>query len=158
MNYWQIILDEVAHYEDKGYRCLYSNLQETDIYIEKLEEDSTQSAPRKPKIIYPLSGKYAHLHLSEREAECIYCLQHNHTIKSTAILLNLSARTVEFYLKNIKTKMQLRTKSEVLQQLSELNFSKFPELHGAMTDLIDICEPMRHYSSTPLRQKKNTIH
>lgn len=158
MNYWQIILDEVAHYEDKGYRCLYSNLQETDIYIEKHEEDCVQKKPRKPKITYSLPGQYAHLHLSEREAECIYCLQRNHTIKSTAILLNLSARTVEFYLKNIKTKMRLRTKSEVLLQLSELDFSSFPALHETLADLINLCQPVPQFQQVSQGHKKNIIH
>ena len=26
MNYWQIILNEVEHYEDRGFRCLFKPL------------------------------------------------------------------------------------------------------------------------------------
>ena len=35
-DYWHIILEEVAHYGDKNYRCRYSNLQETDVFVEKI--------------------------------------------------------------------------------------------------------------------------
>ena len=155
MNYWQIILEEVEHYEDRGFRCLYSNLQETDIFVEKIENEYAYKAQRKPKVTYPLTGNLSHLHLTEREAECIYCLQHHHTIKSTGILLNLSSRTVEFYLKNIKTKMQVRTKDEVLSNLGTLNFNDYPIIHDALAELLDLCEPIpkRHVAHPTTKLK-----
>ena len=138
MNYWQIIIDEVASYEKKGFRCRYSNLQETDIFIEKLENDYSPNPSKRQQITYQLPYPYEHLYLTEREAECIFCLLHNQTIKSTGTLLNLSARTVEFYLKNIKTKMGIRTKHEILQLLQNHRFDHYENIHDELLDLIKI--------------------
>lgn len=134
--YWQIILEEVHLYEQRGYCCRYSNLQETDIFIEKMEDSTEIKSTAPPKVTYPLPAPYDHLYFTEREAECIYCILQGHTIKSTGILLNLSARTVEFYLKNIKTKMQLRTKSAITDQLSHLDFRAYAEIHPSLQALI----------------------
>ena len=134
--YWQAILEEVHLYEKKGYYCRYSNLQDTDIFIEKMEDSAEKKPIAEPKVIYPLAEPYDHLYLTEREAECIYCLLQGKTIKSTGILLNLSARTVEFYLKNIKTKLKLRTKSAITQQLGYLDFSTYSNIHRRLQTLM----------------------
>ena len=147
MDYWQTILHELQNYEQKDFHCFYTNLQETDIYIEKMDAEFTLcKPPSKPKVTYQLPSPFQHLHLTEREAECLYCLQQNHTIKSTGILLNLSARTVEFYLKNIKTKMKLRTKSEVLAQLTSFDLCDFDEQHEALIELIETIQPNSYQS------------
>lgn len=147
MDYWHTILHELQNYEQKDFHCFYTNLQETDIYIEKIDAELTFcKPPSRPKVTYQLPPPFAHLHLTEREAECIFCLQQYHTIKSTGILLNLSARTVEFYLKNIKTKMKLRTKSEVLTQLKSLNLSDFDKQHDALIELIDTVQPNPYHN------------
>lgn len=138
MNYWQHILDEVLSYEKKGFKCLYSNLQDTDIFFEKTESDVMEKPQKKTKITYPMPKPLQHLHLTEREAECIFCMQHNQTIKATGTLLNLSARTVEFYLKNIKVKTGLRTKSEVLALYQNYSFLNCDHIHEALLELIKI--------------------
>ena len=153
MHYWQIIIDEVASYEQKGFRCRYSNLQETDIFTEKLDNDCSPKPPKRQKVTYPLPPPYDHLYLTEREAECIFCLQHSQTIKSTGTLLNLSARTVEFYLKNIKTKTGMRTKSEILQLLQNHRFDQHENIHDELLDLIKIfhlpSRPTTTHNPTP---------
>lgn len=136
-SYWTIILEEVHNYESQHYHCRYSNLQETDIFVEKMEEEQIKRTPQPPKITYSLPAPFSHLHLTEREAECIFCLQQNHTIKSTGVLLNLSARTVEFYLNNIKSKMQLRTKIELLNHLQNMDFLLFDKVHDNLSTLIE---------------------
>lgn len=140
-DYWHFILEEVAHYGDKNYRCKYSNLQETDVFTELNDDLDTPSSPKPKKIAYQLPEPFSHLHLTEREAECVFCMQNNHTIKSAAILLNLSARTVEFYLKNIKTKLNIRTKTELLNCLSNLDFFEFDDIHAALEDLMHYTKP-----------------
>lgn len=136
MHYWQTILEEVQRYSIPGYTCRYSNLQESDIYRENITECLPEISPLPPKQTYPLPPPLQHLYLTEREAECIYCLKQNHTIKSTSVLLNLSARTIEFYVKNIKMKLNVRTKSELMQRLQKLDFTQFNEIHDALTDLM----------------------
>ncbi|MBL97005.1 MAG: hypothetical protein CMF52_04240, partial [Legionellales bacterium] len=76
-------------------------------------------------------------------------------IKSTGILLNLSSRTVEFYLKNIKTKMQVRTKDEVLSNLSFLKFSDYPIVHDVLAELLELSEPIpKRHAAHPTTKLK----
>ena len=61
-------------------------------------------------------------YLTCREAQCMYYLLHGCTIMKTAEKLQLSHRTVEFYVKNIKMKLNLMTKSELIAYMMRVNF------------------------------------
>lgn len=52
--------------------------------------------------------------LSHREEQCIECYQMGHSAQSTAALLGLSQRTVEHYFDNIKIKLGLSSKRDLL--------------------------------------------
>ena len=55
--------------------------------------------------------------LSPRERECVKHLVQKKTAQETAILLDLSPRTVEFYLENIKNKLGCFTKQELYERV-----------------------------------------
>lgn len=61
-------------------------------------------------------------YLTCREAQCMYYLLHGCTLMKTAEKLQLSHRTVEFYVKNIKMKLNLITKSELIAYMMRVNF------------------------------------
>ena len=72
------------------------------------------------------------MYLTHREAGCVFYIMNGYTIKKTAKALELSPRTVEFYLKRIKEKLCcntriqlicLLTKFNVLDTLSEIDFT-----------------------------------
>lgn len=52
--------------------------------------------------------------LSARELECLFCLLRGMTAKRIAQILQLSKRTIEFYIVNIKNKFGSLTKSELM--------------------------------------------
>ncbi len=52
--------------------------------------------------------------LSKREAECLCYMAFGKTMKEIAICLNLSPRTIEFYIDNMKKKTGLSSKSQLL--------------------------------------------
>jgi DNA-binding CsgD family transcriptional regulator len=56
--------------------------------------------------------------ITTREAECLYHLASGKSAKQTAASLNISKRTVEFHLNNIKDKAGCRTKLELLTKIS----------------------------------------
>ena len=58
--------------------------------------------------------------LSSREMQLIQYLLKGYTAKQIANALQLSHRTVEFYIANIKTKLQCFTKAQLIQRLHEL--------------------------------------
>ena len=68
---------------------------------------------------YPLRGKTGQIYLSKRESECLLQLSLGKTAKETARALDLSPRTVEFYLNNIKEKTDCRTRTELVRAFNE---------------------------------------
>ena len=55
----------------------------------------------------------------ERELSCLYFLREGLTAKGIAKKLNLSSRTIESYLVNIKNKLGLHTKEELIQTINK---------------------------------------
>jgi len=140
MNYWLNILEELQHYREPGYICLYTNLREQGHFEEKYEidDDLEPNLPVKtsPRTQFFLSGLPNNLHLSKREAECVFFLLRGLTIKKVAYTLDLSPRTVEFYLKNVKHKLACKKKNEVLQLIRQTSFVTDPDVSAAMQHLI----------------------
>lgn len=65
--------------------------------------------------IYGLGGKYKGVYFTRREAECMVWLLKGKTIGSVADKLRLSSRTIEYYIKNMKSKLGCRTKFELVE-------------------------------------------
>ena len=68
---------------------------------------------------YLLSGKYKDISIARRELDVLRHLVVGCTIKEVATLLKLSPRTVEGYFYNIKLKLGLYKKSEIIKVISE---------------------------------------
>lgn len=78
--------------------------------------------------VYYLDPADKSLYLTHREAECVVRLVKGLTIRDIAEALTLSARTVEFYLKNIKKKLAVRTKSQLIQKIYASQFMRENDL------------------------------
>ncbi len=59
------------------------------------------------------------LGLSKRESECAYYLTRGMTMKLIAKTMDLSPRTVEFYIENIKDKLSCNSRSELIAKMFE---------------------------------------
>jgi|GEM_PF-869906 len=59
--------------------------------------------------------------LSRRECQCLYRLKKGLTAKEIALELNLSHRTIEFYLENIKGKLACRDRREMISLAADYN-------------------------------------
>lgn len=64
-----------------------------------------------------LGPEFPGIYLTPREEECAIYLMQGSTLKEIAKALDLSPRTVEFYLKNIKNKLNCRTKFQMMRAL-----------------------------------------
>lgn len=84
---------------------------------EKMSNKSTQSQDA-----YFLGKKFKNLYLTRQEARCMVCLLRGSSIKLAAYTLGLSARTVEYYVNNIKKKLGCRTKAELIGLIIETPF------------------------------------
>lgn len=86
---------------------------------------------RKDKIVrskelssYALGSRYGKIYFTKREAECMVLLLKGKTINSVASCLDLSPRTVEYYVKNMKAKLGCKTKFELIDLVYASDFLK----------------------------------
>ena len=117
MKQWQDVIEKSAGATPMNIYLLNDN--------KKSEADTEMSRIRQhclKKSQYFASGKYASIYFTRREAECLYYLLRGMTITATAAQLDLSPRTVEFYVKNMKRKLHVKTKYDLVECLHEVNF------------------------------------
>lgn len=78
----------------------------------------------RPLAAYGLGNKHGNVYLTRREAECMVLLLKGKTINSVATILKLSPRTVEYYIKNMKSKLGCKTKFELVDLVHASDFIK----------------------------------
>lgn len=69
-----------------------------------------------------LGESYPGVYLTLREAECIYNLLMYNKRKCVAELLGISVRTVDYYVAEVKIKLNCHSQKEVLQMISYTDF------------------------------------
>lgn len=79
---------------------------------------------RKIAKYYFLGDHLKRVYFTYREAECMILLLHEKSTHDIAKILKLSARTVEYYLKNMKIKSGCNSKTELLQMMKDIGFAK----------------------------------
>ena len=86
--------------------------------------DTKKHKSKKPRelAMYSLGNKYGRVYFTKREAECMVLLLKGKTINGVANNLNLSPRTVEYYVKNMKSKTGCRTKFELIDRVYASDF------------------------------------
>lgn len=85
-----------------------SLLMQTGLLIPQDDERASQFLP---------GSTFDDIYFSRRETQCLYHLARGKTAKQIANILGLSPRTIEHYLENIKKKMKVRSKSELLEKI-----------------------------------------
>ena len=105
---WTDVIEEVVKRKAIGKKAgLLSEDEGVDSYTKKL--------PKKRVLaVYKLGAKYGDMYFTKREAECMVWLLRGKTINGVATILQLSPRTVEYYIKNMKIKVGCRTKFELI--------------------------------------------
>lgn len=74
---------------------------------------------------YEVDDFHVPIKLSARELECLFCMLRGMTAKEIGIKINLSKRTIESYIENIKNKFGCNTKSEMLIIAIKLGYMNF---------------------------------
>jgi DNA-binding CsgD family transcriptional regulator len=119
---WNDIVTEVMKRKANGQKAgLFSGKNYGNPYIRIRRKNLDNK--RKLKI-YDLGSKYGGLYFTKREAECMMWLLKGKTINGVAAALNLSPRTVEYYIKNMKIKIGCRTKFELIDLVHSSEFTK----------------------------------
>lgn len=77
---------------------------------------------------YYLGDAYSHEAISKREIECLIYLSRGKTAKEIGKIINISPRTVEFYLNNLKSKLKCTYTSQVVDIFYRSDLSEFANL------------------------------
>lgn len=123
--FWDRVLTEVLNKNNKK-RINQRKFTLTNITHKNLFSTRKMKQNYQPKIIktYLLGEKLQNMYLTKREAECMFLLLKGKSINTIAEVLKLSPRTVEFYLKNMKIKLNCHTKFELIELVQHSEFSR----------------------------------
>lgn len=88
------------------------------------KEKKSEAGHRERRVfkVYSLGAQYGRAYFTRREAECMARFLKGKTLTRVAEDLQLSPRTVEFYLKNMKAKLGCRSKYELLEKVHASDF------------------------------------
>lgn len=100
-------IKKLIHLEDKGSLSLSGEMIPT---IGKVQNFIDQTVIKR----FPLTTEKGIVFISKREAECVRHLSASKTVKEIAKAMDLSPRTVESYLNNIKSKLNCSSKLEII--------------------------------------------
>ena len=73
---------------------------------------------------YYLGSTFHNAYLTLREVETVSHAILGKTIRDTAVSMRISPRTAEFYINNVKRKLQCRTKKELIRKIMMSEFLK----------------------------------
>ncbi len=98
-----------------GFNSIMSSYENSFIQLKQL------GLINSPKLFFLMNfhlnqNRINNYHLSKREVEVIHHTISGKTAKQIAKILNLSPRTIEHYLENIKIKMNIATKNDLLEK------------------------------------------
>ena len=110
--HWEELLQEILKHRMKSGRGVY--------HARSCGESIDN---KKPSKIY-LGEEYRNIYFTGREAEVMVQLMQGKTLNAAADNLDLSPRTIEFYVKNMKAKLACRTKSELIGKVFASDFVK----------------------------------
>ena len=71
---------------------------------------------------YYLNKNNTGAYLTQREAECMALFLEGYSAKQASAVLEISERTVEYYLERIKLKLNCYSKRQVMRQIKETEF------------------------------------
>lgn len=114
--YWDAVLKEVLNKHSSSHKFSFTNIKTTDVIKIKKNRRNPQK--------FPLGEKYKNVYFTSREAEVMLGLLQGKTLFAVALSLGLSPRTIEFYVKNMKSKVNCRTKSELIGKIFHSDFIK----------------------------------
>ena len=92
----------------------HSNLIDISRFIPEINLGSYKID--KKKFIYILEGWENNYFLTDRQLECLFFLVRGKTSKNIARILNLSSRTIEGYINDIKLKMHCSSKNQIIEK------------------------------------------
>jgi DNA-binding CsgD family transcriptional regulator len=126
---WKSLIIKKLPFKNKDGRIVATFCQALDVSNIKIFIGFQSLSYADNKIIYKpepstyiLNSEHCPLPLSTRQQECLFWLIRGKTMKEIAYLLNLSERTIEAYIDNIKYKLGCYTKGQIIEKAIDAGF------------------------------------
>lgn len=119
MDYWEAVLKEVLNKDNPDYPSYFTCVRQRGEHVRtnnrvpraRRARTPEKSAARK---FYVQDNSQGPVYFTYREAQTIWHALRGHSVKTTAVKMGLSPRTVEFYMKNMRLKIELKSKQALL--------------------------------------------
>ncbi|MFT3741825.1 MAG: LuxR C-terminal-related transcriptional regulator [Gammaproteobacteria bacterium] len=111
--YWDRVLNETLNKYNPNYPFYVTHGVKPMMLLREPRPTPLESKKLPKK--FGLGPQYPNVFLTEREAEVVYHYANCKSGRAVALKMELSPRTIEFYLKNIKAKLQCQRKQQLLE-------------------------------------------
>jgi len=119
--YWNTVVREVENRENPQFPFMFTTVGDPTLEIVREEEERARRAEQNSQMYY-FDPPYQSVHFTRREAQCMVHFLQGKTVVDTAKELRLSPRTVEYYVKNMRQKMQCKTKQDLVNTVRRTAF------------------------------------
>jgi DNA-binding CsgD family transcriptional regulator len=125
--YWKRVVWEVLNKEKESIQCFFIFVKREEEALgvsSKMKKSTGTRKTRKKKKVkrYVWMERDHKTYLSCREEQCVSWVSLGKTLYEISVSLNLSVRTIEFYIKNIKSKLRCHTREQLLKMILSSNF------------------------------------
>ncbi|MCK4869952.1 MAG: helix-turn-helix transcriptional regulator [Gammaproteobacteria bacterium] len=124
--YWEKVLNEVANKSSTS-RSQFTSINCKAATTTKRRAYNNSLKTRRFKKEDAKQEQEQEIRFTRRETECLVCFLQGKTASQTAEDLELSPRTVEFYVKNMRQKVGCGTKAELIRIVSDGDFIRLWE-------------------------------
>jgi DNA-binding CsgD family transcriptional regulator len=118
---WQDVLASALKKEQKKLNSVNAGKPRSP---QTRKTNNTVVFQKRNKRYYVIGEGDKKLYFTEREIDTMKSLLQFHTIPQAALHLGISARTLEFYVKNLRSKLSCQTKDDLIEYISKENFLK----------------------------------
>jgi len=150
--YWQMIVEEVKHKDDLSHPIRFTNVRERSSEAYEAIQTAKPKHRSKDRVRYYLKSLGANSYLTSKEALSVLYRFQGKTYSKVAEAMGVGLRTVEFYLKNVRDKLDCERTSEVLEKLSQTDFESIAATLNVHVRTVEF------YIQTLLVKLKNLIN
>jgi DNA-binding CsgD family transcriptional regulator len=121
--YWERIVEEVKNQKSPGFQCYFTHGRTDSEKVKSNKSSLDKRVYQRYSVgIFTFDGREKHIYFTRREAECMLELLKGKTNNQIGHALNLSPRTIEYYLKNMKFKLRCQTRAGLVEKVLTSEF------------------------------------
>lgn len=126
MDYWESVLHEVVNRNKEGTEFRFTNLDE---YRDRVKRTRWKGPSKEPAFEPLYLRESAGVYLTPREAETLAYLMDCDDLNQIAVYMKLSRRTIDYYLKILRTKLEAFSRMQIRAKVEELGLDqRLPEV------------------------------